>query len=129
MTTTNRKKISNPTGVKIMNTKVMKNRTNKMISKEKIENERITIRMPKENKELLDTALALSGFSSLSSFIAMAAANEAKKLIAENALLKLCQRDAIAFVELLDKPTEMNEKFIRAAKRHKELISNGNSKA
>ncbi|EMM9642812.1 DUF1778 domain-containing protein [Providencia rettgeri] len=100
-----------------------------MISKEKIENERITIRMPKENKELLDTALALSGFSSLSSFIAMAAANEAKKLIAENALLKLCQRDAIAFVELLDKQTEMNEKFIRAAKRHKELISNGNSKA
>ncbi|KGM28711.1 DUF1778 domain-containing protein [Photorhabdus luminescens] len=87
-------------------------------------NERITTRVSSEIKELLERALSLSGYASLNSFIANAAVAEAKRLIEQNMRIQLCQEDALAFVHALEKPIKVNERFLRAARRHKETIKN-----
>ncbi|MDC9594695.1 type II toxin-antitoxin system TacA family antitoxin [Xenorhabdus sp. IM139775] len=87
-------------------------------------NERITTRVSSETKELLEMALSLSGYTSLNSFITNAAVTEAKRLIEQDMRIKLCRDDALAFVHALEKPIEANERFLRAARRHRETISN-----
>ncbi|MCW7761588.1 DUF1778 domain-containing protein [Photorhabdus sp. P32] len=86
-------------------------------------NERITTRVSSETKELLERALSLSGYVSLNSFIANAAVAEAKRLIEQNMRIRLCQEDALAFVHALERPVKVNERFLRAARRHKETIT------
>lgn len=88
-------------------------------------NERITTRVNSETKELLERALSLSGYASLNSFIANAAVAEAKRLIEQNMRIKLCQEDALAFVNALERPVKTNDRFLRAARKHKETIING----
>lgn len=87
-------------------------------------NERITTRVSVETKDLLEKALALSGYATLNSFIANAAVAEAKKLIEQNMRIRLYQEDAEAFVNALERPTKMNERFLRAARKYKETITN-----
>ncbi|UJF20356.1 DUF1778 domain-containing protein (plasmid) [Vibrio sp. SS-MA-C1-2] len=91
--------------------------------------ERITTRVNLETKELLERALILSGYSSLNSFIANAAVTEAKRLIEQDMVINLCQEDALAFVEALDKPVKTNQRFLKAAQRYKETIQHENSTA
>lgn len=86
-------------------------------------NERITTRVNSETKELLDRALSLSGFASLNSFIANAATAEAKRLIEQNLRIRLCQEDALAFVEALEEPAQINDRLLRAARQHKDTIN------
>lgn len=86
--------------------------------------ERITARVNPETKALLESALALSGYASLNSFIANAAVAEAKRLIEQNMRIKLCQEDAVAFVSALERPVTTNERFLRAARKHKETVRN-----
>lgn len=86
-------------------------------------NYRITARVDTTNRELLEQALPLSGFSSLNSFVVHAAVAEAKRLLEQNYRISLCSLEAIAFVEALDKPSQMNDKFLRAARMHKETIT------
>ncbi|MCA6221252.1 type II toxin-antitoxin system TacA family antitoxin [Photorhabdus antumapuensis] len=84
-------------------------------------NERITTRVNSETKELLERAL--SGYASLNSFIANAAVAEAKRLIEQNMRIRLCQEDALVFGHALERPVKVNERFLRAACRHKETIT------
>lgn len=85
-------------------------------------NERITTRVSTETKELLERALVLSGYASLNSFIANAAVAEAKRLIEQNMRITLCQEDALAFVNTLERPVTINDRFLKAARKHKETI-------
>lgn len=89
-------------------------------------NERITTRVNPETKQLLERAVALSGYASLNSFISHAAVAEAKRLIEQSLVLKLCQEDALAFANALDKPIETSHRFLRAARNYKETITNEN---
>lgn len=89
-----------------------------------VANERITTRVSIETKDLLEKALVLSGYASLNSFIANAAVAEAKKLIEQNMRIRLFQEDAEAFVNALERPIKINERFLRAARQHKETITN-----
>ncbi|MBD2779064.1 type II toxin-antitoxin system TacA family antitoxin [Xenorhabdus szentirmaii] len=89
--------------------------------------ERITTRVNSEIKELLERALSLSGYASLNSFIANAAVAEAKRLIEQDMRIRLCQEDALAFVHALEEPIKANERFLRAARHHKETIINEDS--
>lgn len=86
-------------------------------------NERIIIRVSSETKELLEKALLLSRDASLDNFIANAAVAEAKKLIEQNMRIRLYQEDALAFVHALERPVKVNERFLRAARRYKEIIT------
>lgn len=92
-------------------------------------NDRITTRVTHETKELLERAVALSGYASLNSFIANAAVAEAKRLIEQNMVITLCQEDALAFVNALDRPMAVNHRFLRAARKYKETIQNENFNA
>ena len=87
--------------------------------------ERVTTRFTPETKALLDTALSLSGYASLNSFIANAAATEAKRLIEQQMRLQLCQEDALAFAQALDesKPPKINQRMLQAGRLHKELVN------
>lgn len=84
-----------------------------------LKNERITTRVNSETKELLERALSLSGYASLNSFIANAAVAEAKRLIEQNICIKLCQEDALAFVNALDRPVKTNDRFLKAVRQCK----------
>lgn len=90
-------------------------------------NERVTTRMTLETKELLEKALVLSGYSSLNSFITNAAVAEAKKLIEQEMTINLSQKDALNFLSALDRPRQTNERFLKAARLHKELIEDEGS--
>lgn len=92
----------------------------------KTTNDCITASVDTTNRELLEQALSLSGFSSLNSFVVHAAIAEAKRLIEQNHRIALCSMEALAFVEALDKPAQMNDKFLKAARMHKETITNEN---
>lgn len=92
-------------------------------------NERITTRVNSETKELLERAVALSGYASLNSFIANAAVAEAKRLIEQNMVITLCQEDALAFVSAFDEPVKTNHRFLKAARKYKETITNENFSA
>ncbi|AYA42239.1 DUF1778 domain-containing protein [Xenorhabdus nematophila] len=89
--------------------------------------ERITTRVNSETKELLERALSLSGYASLNSFIANAAVAEAKRLIEQDMRIRLCQEDALAFVHALEEPIKVNERFLRAARKHKGTVVNEDS--
>lgn len=87
-------------------------------------NDRITARLDPFNRELLERALSLSGYSTLNSFVANAAVAEAKRLIEQSHRIELCSLDAMAFVEALEKPVQMNDRFLKAVRMHKETITN-----
>ena len=74
-------------------------------------NERITTRVNSETKDLLERALSLSGYASLNSFIANSAVAEAKRLIEQNMRIKLCQEDALAFINALERPAKNESTF------------------
>lgn len=82
-----------------------------------IASERVTTRMTLQTKELLKKALVLSGYSSLNSFITNAALAEAKKLIEQEATIKLSQREAVDFLSALDRPRQPNKRFLEAARK------------
>ncbi|PQQ41203.1 DUF1778 domain-containing protein [Photorhabdus luminescens] len=59
-------------------------------------------------------------------FIANAAVAEAKRVIEQNMRIRLCQEDALAFVDALERLVKVNERFLRAARRYKETITDEN---
>ncbi|MFI3247357.1 MAG: DUF1778 domain-containing protein [Ferrimonas sp.] len=89
---------------------------------------RIPIRMNSETKALLEQALVLSGYSSLNSFITHAATAHAKQLIEQEMTLRLNQEESIDFLSALARPRQPNPRFLRAARRYKEIVTDGNLK-
>ena len=91
-----------------------------------IANEKITIQVSCETKDFLEKAVTLSGYADLNSFIANAAVAAAKQLIEQDAHIQLFREDAVAFVNALERPTKVNDHFLRAARKHKETITTAN---
>jgi uncharacterized protein (DUF1778 family) len=84
--------------------------------------ERITARVSRENRELIEQAAQLSGATNLNSFFTHVIVNEAKRIVAEHQALKLSNDDAVAFVTALDAPVEVDNNLLKAAGRYKELV-------
>ncbi|CAA6810395.1 MAG: Unknown protein [uncultured Sulfurovum sp.] len=78
---------------------------------------RITARVDLDTQELLSKAAALTGISSINSFVLGAAIEKAKKIIQRENALKLSNRDAMLFVEALDKP-EANPRLKKALQNY-----------
>jgi uncharacterized protein (DUF1778 family) len=70
---------------------------------------RITARVTPQIQELLARAAAISGVSSINSFILSAAVDRAKDIIAKESILNLSQRDSMLFLEALENPKENNK--------------------
>ncbi len=63
---------------------------------------RITTRVDIETQDLLTKATAISGMSSINSFVLSAAIEKAKKVIEREQALKLSQADAMLLMNALD---------------------------
>lgn len=86
-------------------------------------NDRIDIRISKENKDLIKYAAELSGFKSVSEFIVSLAKNEAKRIIEEeNRLLKSID-DKVHFVETLLIPPAPNKDLKSALEKYEDLLN------
>lgn len=79
---------------------------------------RITARVDEDTQELLTRAAALSGMPSINAFVLSSAVEKAKKLIREEEVLKLTERDAAMMLDTLDRPAQANEKLKGAAERY-----------
>ncbi len=79
---------------------------------------RITARVDTDTQALLTQAAAITGVSSINSFVLSAAIEKAKKIIEREQLLKLSQRDAIILVDALDSTGQSNSRLNQAAMRY-----------
>lgn len=91
-----------------------------------ITTERITARVTTENRELLERAALLSGATSLNSFLTNVAIAEAQRVVSHMNVLQLSEANATALFEALDRPAQVNDKLLHAAKKYKERKNNDN---
>ena len=84
---------------------------------------RITARVSVDTQELLSKAAAVSGISSINSFVLSAAIEKARKIMEREEALKLSIQDAMLFVDALDEPAKKHAKLSEAFKtyEHKKL--------
>lgn len=83
--------------------------------------ERLEARISPEQKDLFKRAADLEG-RTLTDFIVSCVVQEARRVVRENEIIKLSERDQQVFVESLLNPPPPNEALIAAMKRHDELI-------
>lgn len=79
---------------------------------------RITARVDVDTQDLLTKAAALTGMSSINSFVLNAAIEKAKQVIEREQTLKLSQADAILLMKALDNPAVANAKLKAAFERY-----------
>lgn len=79
---------------------------------------RITARVDSDTQNLLTQAAAIAGMPSINSFVLSAAVEKAKKIIEREQVLKLNARDAMMFVEALDRPATVNQNLQAAAAKY-----------
>ena len=77
-------------------------------------NDRIDVRISKEQKELIKYASELSGFKSLSEFIVYHIQAQAKKIIKDNHTILNTMEDKKVFLEAILNPQEPNEALKQA---------------
>jgi len=76
---------------------------------------RITARVDPDTQALLSEAAALSGISSINSFVLNAAIEKAKSIMEREHILKLSQKDTILLVDALDAPPKKHSRLQQAA--------------
>jgi uncharacterized protein (DUF1778 family) len=81
---------------------------------------RIDFRLKKELKELIDRAATLTG-KSLSDYAVSVLVDDAKRVVDQNSMLVLSNRDRDTFLAALDADPEPNEALKKAARRYKAL--------
>lgn len=79
---------------------------------------RITARVDNDTQALLTQAAAISGMSSINSFVLSAAIEKAKHLIEQEQRIELTARDTKKLITILDKPASANEHLTRAFDKH-----------
>ena len=90
---------------------------------------RVTARIDVNTQDLLARAAAISGISSINSFVLNAAVEKAKQIIEREQSLQLSARDADLLMEALDRPAILHTKLKAAFARYDEQANNANSPA
>ena len=80
---------------------------------------RITARVDTDTQNLLTQAAALSGISSINSFVLSAAIEKAKEIIEREHSLKLSQRDALMLIEALESAPKPNARLQQASRHYR----------
>lgn len=75
---------------------------------------RITARVSEETQTLLKRAAALSGISSINSFVLSSAIEKATQIIRHEEALNLSKHDTSLFLDALEKPTVVNNRLSKA---------------
>ncbi|WP_159635038.1 type II toxin-antitoxin system TacA family antitoxin [Sphingobacterium composti Ten et al. 2007 non Yoo et al. 2007] len=89
----------------------------------KLVNDRIDIRISKENKDLIKYAAEISGFKTISEFIVSLAKNEAKRIIEEETRFLKSMDDNVLFVETLLNPPAPNKALKSALDNYNDLLN------
>jgi uncharacterized protein (DUF1778 family) len=76
-------------------------------------NTRLDVRLPEEQKKLIEQAAGLLG-QSISSFTVSAAVREAQEVVERSVTIRLSNRDWEAFQAALDNPPEPNARLRKA---------------
>jgi len=77
-------------------------------------NDRIDVRISKEQKELIKFASELSGFKILSEFIVFCVSTQANKVIKENSIILKTIEDKKIFLDAILNPPPPNDNLKRA---------------
>lgn len=91
-------------------------------------NDRIDVRISKEQKELIKYASVLRGFKSLSEFIVCCINTEANKIINENEVVLQTYQDKKIFIDAILNPPSANDKLKRAQMNHSKFIKKNEPK-
>lgn len=89
--------------------------------------DRLEVRLSKEKKALIEQAAAASG-QSLTDFTVGTLCRRARKVLREEQVLVLSDRDRDAFLAALENPPKPNKFLLRAAKRWREARESGELK-
>ncbi len=88
--------------------------------------ERIDIRLPENEKKLIQQAADILG-RSMSEYVRSSAILAAQEVIdksQDDALIRLSMADSLAFVKTLIKPKAPNKELKKAAKLHRKILKN-----
>jgi uncharacterized protein (DUF1778 family) len=83
---------------------------------------RLEARIPVHVYESMRRAARLLGMS-LTSYLVATAGEDARRVVEEADILRLSREDQLRFAEALIHPPRANDRLVRAAKRHAELIA------
>lgn len=84
-------------------------------------NDRIDIRISKDQKELIQYASSLMGFKSVSEFIISCVSREAKEIVADNNQILKSIEDKKIFVNAMINPPAPNAALKKAYKNYKKF--------
>ncbi|GAB3356363.1 hypothetical protein GCM10027566_19240 [Arachidicoccus ginsenosidivorans] len=84
-------------------------------------NDRIDIRISKDQKELIQYASSLMGFKSVSEFIISCVSREAKEIVADNNQILKSIEDKRIFVNAMINPPAPNAALKKAYKNYKKF--------
>jgi uncharacterized protein (DUF1778 family) len=91
-------------------------------------NDRIDVRISKEQKELIKYASALRGFKNLTEFIVYCINTEAHKIINENSVILNTLEDKKIFLNAILNPPEANDKLKKAQLNHSKFLESNELK-
>ncbi len=91
-------------------------------------NDRIDIRISKEQKELIKFASELKGFKNLTEFVVYCINNEANKIIIENNQILKSIEDKKIFLNAILNPPKPNSKLKKAQSNYLKFIDSNETK-
>ena len=82
---------------------------------------RLEARIPVQVYEQMQRAARLRGMT-LTGYLIATAGEDARRIVEDTEILRLSREDQIRFAEALINPPKPNDRLVRAAKRHAELV-------
>lgn len=83
--------------------------------------DRITARIPRANRAILERAAAIYG-ATLNQFIVQSALDRAGEILRQQETLHLSERDARAFLDALDDPPTPADALVQALQAHDSFV-------
>jgi len=99
----------------------MRSSTVRKVPDKPIADDRITARIPRANRVLIERAAAIYG-ATLNQFIVQSALDRAGEILQREELLRLTERDARTFLDALENPPEPSAALIGALQAHSLLV-------
>ncbi len=80
---------------------------------------RLQARTTLAQKSCIEDAASLLGFSKLSEYMVSVLVQDAQRVIRENSVMVLSERDRKSFINALSKPSKPNKALLKAARAYK----------
>src|SRR5690606_4197020 len=79
-----------------------------------IKSQRLELRLTKHQKDFINKASKVSGFKNISDSVLQIAINDSRKVIRDQQLFELSERDRVTFMETLENPPEPGKRLKKA---------------